>query len=107
MRKAVLCLGLCLTLAPLFAGIRSATAFERTPHPSDMPVASCPSQGVGFIRIPGTTTCIRLSGRITAGADVGTSRAAAPVQGRISVDTRSESALGPVRSFVRIDAGGR
>ncbi len=105
MRRAVLCLGLCLTLAPLIAGARPANAFERAPHPSDAPMEPCPSQGTGFIRIPGTTTCIRLSGRVRTGADIGTSRTAPSLQGRIAVDTRSESALGPVRSFVRIEAG--
>lgn len=106
MRRAVPCLGLCLTLVTLIAGARPAHAFERAPHPSDTPMEACPSQGAGFIRIPGTTTCIRLSGRVRTGADIGTRRTAPSLQGRIAVDTRSESALGPVRSFVRIDAGG-
>ena len=65
----------------------------------------CPSQGANFFRIPGTTTCLRLSGRVRAGIDAGPGRTAAPVQGRVSVDARGNSALGPVRSFVRIEAG--
>ncbi|CAO4176693.1 Porin [Methylorubrum aminovorans] len=105
MRRAVPCLGLCLVLVPLLAGAHPASAFERAPHPSDAPMEACPSQGRGFIRIPGTTTCIRLSGRVRTGADIGTSQTAPSLQGRIAVDTRSESALGPVRSFVRIEAG--
>ncbi|BAU91940.1 hypothetical protein MPPM_3335 [Methylorubrum populi] len=105
MRTAVRYLGLALTLTPLFPSIPPVAAFERAPHPSEAATESCPSQGAGFIRIPGTTTCIRLSGRVRAGIDAGSSGTAAPVQSRIAVDTRSESALGPVRSFVRIDAG--
>lgn len=105
MRRGMLGLGLCLALVPLSAGLHPALAFERAPLTSEAPMETCPSQGAGFIRIPGTTTCIRLSGRASAGVDVGASRSAAPVQGRIAVDTRGESALGPVRSFVRIDAG--
>lgn len=102
MRSVMRCLGLCLALVPFSAG-----AFERAPHPSEAPMEPCPSQGAGFFRIPGTATCIRLSGRATAGADLGARRTAIPVRGRIAVDTRSESALGPVRSFVRIEAGQR
>ena len=102
MRSVMRCLGLCLALVPFSAG-----AFERAPHPSEAPMEPCPSQGAGFFRIPGTASCIRLSGRVTAGADVGPRHRAVPVQGRIAVDTRSDSALGPVRSFVRIEAGQR
>ena len=105
MRNAMRCLGLTLTLAPLFTGISPVAAFEHAPHPSEAAAESCPSQGAGFIRIPGTATCIRLSGRVRAGIDAGSSGTTAPGQSRIAVDTRSESALGPVRSFVRIDAG--
>ncbi|CAO4165160.1 porin [Methylorubrum populi] len=102
MSKTVAVLGLCFALAPF-----CADAFERAPLPSEAPMEPCPREGVGFVRIPGTTTCIRLSGRASAGVDVGTRHSEAPVQGRISVDSRSESGLGPVRSFVRIDAGRR
>ncbi|CAO4174617.1 porin [Methylorubrum extorquens] len=102
MRSVMRCLGLCLALVPFSAG-----AFERAPHPSEAPMEPCPSQGAGFFRIPGTSSCIRLSGRVTAGADVGPRRHTVPVQGRIAVDTRTDSALGPVRSFVRIEAGQR
>lgn len=102
MSKAVAVLGLCFALAPF-----CADAFERAPLPSEAPMEPCPREGVGFVRIPGTTTCIRLSGRASAGVDVGTRHSETPVQGRISVDSRSESGLGPVRSFVRIDAGRR
>jgi hypothetical protein len=35
MRNAVRCLGLTLTLAPLFTGISPVAAFERVPHPSE------------------------------------------------------------------------
>ncbi|KQQ29456.1 hypothetical protein ASF53_19255 [Methylobacterium sp. Leaf123] len=95
-------LGLCLALVPF-----AASAFERAPPPSEGPMEPCPSQGAGFFRIPGTATCIRLSGRVRADAEIGSRRTDIPVQGRIAVDTRSDSALGPVRSFVRIDAGQR
>lgn len=98
-------LGPCLAALLLSAGILPAAAFERAPLPSEAPMEPCPSQGANFFRIPGTATCLRLSGRVRAGFDAGPGRTAAPVQGRVSVDARSDSALGPVRSFVRIEAG--
>ncbi len=100
MSRAARILGLGLALSPL-----PAVASERPPLPSEAPMEPCPSQGAGFVRIPGTTTCLRLSGRAAAGVDVGAGRTTAPVRGRVSVDTRSETSLGPARSFVRIDAG--
>lgn len=100
MRKAVSVLGTGLAMVPPLA-----LAFERAPLPSEAPVEPCPWQGDGFVRIPGTTTCLRLSGRVAAGMGTGSARMPAPVQGRLSVDARSQTDLGPVRSFVRIDAG--
>ncbi|MBD8908148.1 porin [Methylorubrum zatmanii] len=102
MRKTAGALGLCLALAP-----PCADAFERAPLPSEAAMEPCPREGIGFVRIPGTTTCIRLSGRASASVDVGTYRTETPVQSRLSIDSRSESGLGPVRSFVRIDVGRR
>lgn len=94
--------GLCLALAPV-----PAFALERAPLPSEAPLEACPEQGAGFARIPGTATCLRVSGRVAAGIDLGSHGSAAPVRGRFSVDTRSDTDLGPVRSFLRLDAGHR
>lgn len=94
--------GIGLGLAP-----GAALGFERAPLPSEAPMEACPGQGAGFARIPGTSTCLRVSGRVAAGIDAGTHGSAAPVRGRFSVDTRSDSDLGPVRSFLRLEAGHR
>lgn len=71
----------------------------------------CPSQGAGFARTPGSRTCYRISGRVATGIDLrGSNRgaAAAPTTaGRIAVDTRTETDIGPVRTFVRIGQGRR
>lgn len=73
--------------------------------------APCPGHGAGFVRLPGSPTCIRSSGRVAAGATlrVGNDRgvAAPTTVGRLAIDTRTESDLGPVRTFVRIDSGRR
>ncbi|MCE4225682.1 hypothetical protein HCU64_18170 [Methylobacterium sp. C25] len=96
-------LALLLAAAP-------AAAFERAPLPSEGPMQKCPEQGPSFVRIPGTSTCIRLSGRVAAGADVATdgrTYSAGTGNGRFAIDTRTDTAVGPMRSFVRIDAGRR
>ncbi|KQP53247.1 hypothetical protein ASF34_02515 [Methylobacterium sp. Leaf106] len=71
----------------------------------------CPRHGSGFIRIPGSETCIRIGGRATTGLDL-RSREGDPASrliagGRLAVDTRTETGYGPVRTYVRIDAGQR
>lgn len=73
-------------------------------------VQPCPSYGSGFVRVPGSPTCVRVSGRVRTGADlaVGQDVAAAPMAaGRLAIDTRTESDFGPVRTYVRIGNGRR
>ncbi|WP_375462892.1 porin [uncultured Methylobacterium sp.] len=71
----------------------------------------CPGHGAGFVRVPGSPTCIRLSGRVAAGADLRAGRdgtVAVPMTvGRFAIDARTDSDLGPVRTFVRIGNGRR
>ena len=71
----------------------------------------CPSRGYGFVRLPGSRTCTRLSGRAAAGADLRTGPGGTAVgpraAGRFAVDTRTESDLGEVRTYVRIGNGRR
>lgn len=72
----------------------------------------CPSQGAGFARMPGSPTCFRISGRVATGIDL---RAGGPhgagavptTIGRFAIDTRTDSDLGPVRTYVRIGQGRR
>ncbi|MFY9292058.1 MAG: porin [Methylorubrum rhodinum] len=99
-RRAIV--GLCLVSAP-----GAALGLERAPLPSEAPMEACPEQGAGFARIPGTSSCLRVSGRVSAGIDAGSHGGAVPVRGRFSVDTRSATDLGPVRSFLRLDASHR
>ncbi len=94
--------GLSLALAP-----SPVLALERARLPSEAPMEACPEQGAGFARVPGTATCLRVSGRVSAGIDAATHGTVATVRGRFSVDTRSATDLGPVRSFLRLDAGHR
>ncbi len=73
--------------------------------------AACPS-GPGFVAVPGSDTCLRLSGRVAAGATVGRhqpagSGAGTGAEGRLSIDARTATEAGPVRAFVRLGAGQR
>ncbi|MCJ2066989.1 porin [Methylobacterium sp. J-088] len=70
----------------------------------------CPSKGQGFVRLPGSDSCVRISGRVTAGTDlrVGHAPAMAPlVAGRLAIDNRADTDLGEVRTYVRIGNGRR
>ena len=71
----------------------------------------CPSQGAGFARTPGSRTCFRISGHVATGIDLRAGRdrtvAVPTTSGRLAIDTRTDSDLGPVRTYVRIGQGRR
>lgn len=94
-----------IVLGLMAAGIVPAGAAERVARAQDI-ARPCPRYGSGFVRLPGSDLCVRLEGRVTGGIDART-RYAGPgmspaVAGRLSIDTRTESDYGPVRTFVRI-----
>ncbi|TXN44846.1 porin [Methylobacterium sp. WL7] len=84
-------------------------------------VRICSSHGQAFFFIPGTDTCLRLSGRARfeyayqpAYSRSGNNAGATPgdysgYQGRlrINLDARTQTAYGTLRSFLRLDAGSR
>lgn len=91
-----------------------ALAGEQAARPAKAPAAEallpCPSQGLGFARVPGSRTCLRISGHVATGIDLraGRGRTAVPTTtGRLAVETRTESDFGPVRTYVRIGQGRR
>ena len=97
-------------IAALLAGcLAPAAAREPIRAPAAEPLRPCPAYGTGFVRIPGSRSCIRLSGRVGAGLDLRAGQggaAAAPTSaGRFAIDTRSESEFGPLRTYVRIGNG--
>lgn len=98
-------------LAALFGGdlATSAQPGERPkPHPDLRQRETrqpCPKQGPGFVRVPGSPTCIRLSGRAVGALDIDSHGTAPVTAGQLSIDTRSESEFGPVRAFVRMGHG--
>ncbi|MCJ2092407.1 porin [Methylobacterium sp. J-072] len=107
----------------------SAAAFAAigAAHAADLPVKKavpieyvrvCSAYGAGFFYIPGTDTCLRLSGRarFEGGYMTSYSRQAGTNGGdtsgyqgrmRINLDARTQTAYGTLRAFVRLDAGAR
>ncbi len=108
-------------------GSAAAFAAVGAAHAADLPVKKaipieyvrvCGAYGAGFFYIPGTDTCLRISGRarfeggyMTSysrqnGTNVGDTSG---YQGRlrINMDARTQTAYGTLRAFVRLDAGAR
>jgi hypothetical protein len=101
------CLGACLVV---LAGPAAALDLALPPIP-----APCAAQGPGFAAqgtgIGGTQTCLRIGGRVRAEAGTAPRRpgreAPSPVRasGRLSIDARTPTELGPVRTFIRLHGG--
>ncbi|MCJ2058783.1 porin [Methylobacterium sp. J-048] len=109
--------------------LASAAAFVAVgaAHAADLPVKKavpieyvrvCGAYGAGFFYIPGTDTCLRLSGRarFEGGYQASYTRQAGTNAGdtsgyqgrmRINLDARTQTAYGTLRAFVRLDAGAR
>ncbi|WP_018044826.1 porin [Methylobacterium sp. 88A] len=106
-------------------GTAAAFASVAGAHAADLPVKKavpieyvrvCSAYGAGFFYIPGTDTCIRLSGR--ARLDIGyqptDSRSGSNGDttgyiglARINVDARTQTAYGTLRAFTRIQFASR
>ena len=91
------------TEAPTWAGDLQKVPVAPTAVP-------CPSKGQGFVRLPGSDSCVRVSGRVAAGLDAraGHGAAVAPlVAGHLAIDNRADTDLGEVRTYLRIGNGRR
>jgi len=66
--------------------------------------AACAHKGRGFVQVPGTMTCVKVAGRAVAEADAarGDRGSRMSAGGTVSMDVRTDTALGPVRGFVRL-----
>ncbi len=106
-------------------GSAAAFAAVGAAHAADLPVKKavpieyvrvCTAYGAGFFYIPGTDTCLRISGRarFEGGYMPSNSRGTgngdtSGYQGRmrINLDARTQTAYGTLRAFTRLDAGAR
>ena len=74
-------------------------------------VRSCPDHGPNFVRIAGSDGCVRISGRVRAEATAGTKRASRDdiaglgASGRVTLDARTNTELGPLRGVLSLKAG--
>ncbi|MCJ2123605.1 porin [Methylobacterium sp. J-077] len=106
--------------AAAFAAIGAAHAAD-LPDKTAAPIAYvrvCSAFGAGFFYIPGTDTCLRISGRarFEGGYITAYTRQAGTNSGdtsgyrgllRFNLDARTQTAYGTLRAFVRLDAGSR
>ncbi len=86
-----------LVLAAIAAGSAKAFAEPATD-------AACAHKGRGFVQVPGTMTCVKTAGRAVAEADAASRDRGSRMGtgGTVSMDVRTDTALGPVRGFVRL-----
>ena len=103
LRSVPFSVSLLAALASIGAG--SATLAAERARLDD----SCPQHGPGFVQVPGTATCIRIRGRVASEYGGSTHRGMRGTglgsSGHVSVDTRTETAHGPLRTYVRVRAG--
>lgn len=101
---AALALGVIMTAAPVLSAelpARSAASVE--------PRRSCVSQGAGFFSVPGTETCLRVSGRVRADyqqVSAGTrahSAGGSRTGARVQLDARTPTPYGTLRTVIRYD----
>ena len=106
-------------------GSAAALAAVGAAHAADLPIKKaapieyvrvCSAFGAGFFYIPGTDTCLRISGRarfeggyMASYSRQGNNGDTSGYQGRmrINMDARTQTAYGTLRAFVRLDAGSR
>ena len=101
--RAVLA-GSLILAAPVLAAERPSAA-----RPN-----ACAHHGPGFAPVPGTDTCVRVSGRVRSEVDVGSARsiggygggggARLNAEARAALDARTETDAGPLRTVVRVRA---
>jgi len=88
------------------SGARAADAIVAAePEPVEY-VRVCDAFGPGFFYIPGSETCLQISGfvRFRVAATKGTSGYQQNTRVRINFDTRSETELGELRGFMRVQS---
>lgn len=114
MSRLLLSLALtCAALAPAAAQSigepipgRGQSASKSQPWRQDAPAARpCPQYGPGFVRVEGSSLCVRAGGSVRV--DVGKSSyrgTGSAVRGMAELEARGETSFGSVRTVVR--AGG-
>ena len=90
------------------AGAQAADLPSRKAAPVEY-VRVCTAYGAGFFYIPGTDSCLRISGRVRAEYAVGERYSdfqdsyGTRARGRLNVDVRTQTAYGTLRTFIRYE----
>ncbi|MGY6246029.1 porin [Bosea thiooxidans] len=90
------------------AGAQAADLPSRKAAPVEY-VRVCTAYGAGFFYIPGTDSCLRISGRVRAEYAVGQRYSdfqdayGTRARGRLNVDVRTATAYGTLRTFIRYE----
>lgn len=93
------------------AGAQAADLPSKKAAPVEY-VRVCSSEGAGFFYIPGTDTCLRLSGRVRADFNYqetfarGTDTLGFRARARLDVDSRTPTSYGTLRAFFRFQMDG-
>ncbi len=110
MKLGTLLLGSAAALVVASAAQAADLPSEPTPAAVDY-VKVCDAYGAGFFYIPGTETCLDISGRMRFWMVTGPSYAAQDdnsidfkMDARVDFDTRSATELGTLRTFFRLQA---
>lgn len=108
MKSFVSALGMATAAFAVVTGAGAADLPSRKSAPVEY-VRICTAYGAGFFYIPGTDSCLRLSGRVRAEYTVGDSYGNAydsygtRARGRLNVDVRTQTAYGTLRTFFRYE----
>ena len=85
---------------------RKSAPYESSAKPAPKPGTAarpCPEYGAGFVRMEGSAFCVRLGGGVRA--EFGKSSRngyGSRADGMVYLDSRGQTALGPVRSVVSV-----
>ena len=103
-----------LALTAILAAVLAAggaSAKERLRPVDHEAMSECPEYGRGFVKVPGTSTCIKISGRVRMDQTIASSRSRGPYQafgpsGSVAADVRTQTGAGILRGYVRVRTGG-
>ncbi|WNJ88779.1 hypothetical protein [Bosea sp. 685] len=89
---------------------QSTTTSKATPWKPNKTARPCPEYGPGFVRMEGSTACVRLGGSVAVEYGVRTGgRSGSAATAGVRLETRDQTTLGPVSTVIqargRIDRG--
>lgn len=98
------------TIGEAIPGRRDPLQRQDFKPPEPRAARPCPEYGPGFVRLEGGGACVRVGGSVAVEYGAGSGgRNGSAATGAVSVETRAETGLGPVRGVLqargRLDRG--